>query len=222
MPNEALTDLAEHIDESVDAVSGFELKEYKHSGLPELVFHADKDHVGEVLRFLRDDPECQFDQLVDITAVDYPDRMPERFDVVYNLLSMRQNNRARLKVRVADGDSVPSAVPLFSAAGWCEREVWDMYGIPFDNNPDLRRILTDYGFNGHPLRRDFPLTGHVELRYDEAQRRVVYNPVELTQDFRNFDNLSPWEGMTEIQLPGDEKATRQKHGYRGPMGDREE
>ena len=155
------------------------------------------------LSYLRDDVNCQFKQLMDICGVDYPER-ENRFDVVYNLISLTHNRRIRVKVQVTD-ESVPSVVGVFSTAGWFEREVWDMFGIFFEGNPDLRRILTDYGFEGHPLRKDFPLTGFVEIRYDEEQKRVVYEPVKLTQDFRNFDFLSPWEGPGA--LPGDEKAS---------------
>ena len=168
----------------------------------ELVVRADRAQIVKVLGFLRDDPNCQFKVLVDVTAVDYPQR-PERFDIVYNLLSLRQNARIRVKVRAGEDTPVPSVVGVFSAANWFERETWDMYGVFFADHPDLRRILTDYGFEGHPLRKDFPLTGFVEVRYDDEQKRVVYEPVKLVQEFRTFDFLSPWEGMT---LPGDEKA----------------
>jgi NADH-quinone oxidoreductase subunit C len=154
---------------------------------------------------LRDDPKCRFTMLCDVCGVDYPDR-PLRFDVVYNLLSLSLNQRVRLKLETDEEHPVPSATGLFSCAGWWEREAWDMYGIYFSDNPDLRRILTDYGFEGHPLRKDFPLTGYVELRYDEDQKRVVYEPVRLKQEFRSFDFLSPWEGMDKV-LPGDEKAS---------------
>lgn len=171
----------------------------------ELIVVARAAAIVEVLTFLRNDSNCQFKVLVDVCGVDYPQREP-RFDVVYNLLSMTQNQRIRVKVMVDEDTPVPTAIQVFSAAGWFEREAWDMYGIMFSNHPDLRRILTDYGFEGHPLRKDFPLTGRVEVRYDEAQKRVVYDPVELTQDFRTFDFLSPWEGMNKV-LPGDEKAT---------------
>jgi NADH-quinone oxidoreductase subunit C len=157
-----------------------------------------------LLTWLRDDSNCLFKQLVDVTAVDYPERA-ERFDVVYNLLSLRHNLRLRVKIRAGETESIPSVTGIFSSANWLEREVWDMYGIYFSAHPDLRRILTDYGFEGHPQRKDFPLTGHVELRYDEDQKRVVYEPVKLTQAFRNFDYLSPWEGSFDV-LPGDEKA----------------
>jgi NADH-quinone oxidoreductase subunit C len=157
--------------------------------------------VVKLLSFLRDDSNCQFKQLMDVCGVDYPER-EQRFQVVYHLLSLKHNQRIRVKLDTDEETPVPSVVGLFSAAGWFEREVWDMYGVIFSDNPDLRRILTDYGFQGHPLRKDFPLTGYVELRYDDEQKRVVYEPVKLTQDFRNFDFMSPWEGM----LPGDEKA----------------
>jgi NADH-quinone oxidoreductase subunit C len=157
-----------------------------------------------VLTFLRDDPSCRFTVLCDICGVDYPER-PLRFEVVYHLLSMTLNQRVRLKVDTDEDQPVPSAVDIFSSAGWWEREAWDLFGIFFAGNPDLRRILTDYGFEGHPLRKDFPLTGFVELRYDEDQKAVVYEPVRLQQEFRSFDFLSPWEGMDKI-LPGDEKA----------------
>lgn len=166
------------------------------------------DELTRVLTFLRDDVNCQFKQLVDICGVDYPER-EQRFEVVYNLLSLTHNRRVRVKVPIND-ESVPSVVSVFSTAGWFEREVWDMYGIFFEGNPDLRRILTDYGFEGHPLRKDFPLTGFVEIRYDEEQKRVVYEPVKMTQDFRNFDFLSPWEGPAP--LPGDEKASKNEEG----------
>jgi len=163
-----------------------------------------REAILEVCEVLRN--EFDFKQLVDICGADYPER-PLRFDVVYNLLSLTKNARIRLKVRTDENTPVDSVVSVFKSAGWFERETWDLYGIYFANNPDLRRILTDYGFEGHPLRKDFPLTGYVELRYDEELRRVVYEPVKLTQDFRRFDFESPWEGMTDIQLSGDEKAT---------------
>jgi len=153
---------------------------------------------------LRDDANCLFKVLVDLCGVDYPDR-DQRFEVVYNLLSLRHNQRVRVKISTDEATPAPTAIEVFSAAGWFEREAWDLYGIMFADNPDLRRILTDYGFEGHPLRKDFPLTGHVEVRYDEEQKRVVYEPVQLAQDFRSFDFMSPWEGAQYI-LPGDEKA----------------
>lgn len=165
------------------------------------------DKIVAVTTFLRDDPRCLFKQLIDICGVDYPER-PLRFDVVYHLLSLKLNQRIRIKVATDEETPVPSVTEVFSAAGWFEREAWDLYGVFFAGHPDLRRILTDYGFEGHPMRKDFPLTGYVEVRYDDEQKRVVYEPVTLTQDFRSFDFLSPWEGMTGIArpLPGDEKA----------------
>jgi NADH-quinone oxidoreductase subunit C len=170
----------------------------------ELCCRVKREALRRVLKFLRDDPNCAFTVLCDICGVDYPDR-PLRFEVVYNLLSMRLNQRIRIKVDTDEEQPVPSAVELFSSAGWWEREAWDLFGIYFADNLDLRRILTDYGFEGHPMRKDFPLTGYVELRYDEDQKAVVYEPVRLQQEFRSFDFLSPWEGMDKI-LPGDEKA----------------
>ena len=158
----------------------------------------------KVLRFLRDDVNCQFTQLVDVCGVDYPED-EERFEVVYNLLSMTLNMRVRVKLRIDEDTPVPSATAVFNSANWWEREAWDLYGIAFTDHPDLRRIMTDYGFEGHPLRKDFPLTGYVEVRYDDEQKRVIYEPVKLTQEFRTFDFLSPWEGMQHV-LPGDEKA----------------
>ena len=171
----------------------------------ELCLQVEREALPRVLPFLRDDPRCRFTMLCDICGADYPDR-ERRFDVVYNLLSVTLNQRLRLKVETDEENAVPSATSLFSCAGWWEREAWDLFGIYFDGNPDLRRILTDYGFDGHPLRKDFPLTGYVELRYDEDQKRVVYEPVKLKQEFRSFDFLSPWEGMDKV-LPGDEKAS---------------
>ena len=145
--------------------------------------------------------------LVDVTAADYPER-EERFEIVYNLLSMTHNTRIRVKLRTDEDDPVPSVAGVFSTANWFEREIWDMYGVFFSDHPDLRRLLTDYGFEGHPLRKDFPLTGHVEVRYDDTLRRVVNEPVSLVQEFRDFDFLSPWEGM-QAQIPGDEKAGKE-------------
>lgn len=200
--------LAEHIAKTIEpSVEGHEFVN------DELVFRVKREKIAGTLAFLRDDAQCQFTQLVDVTAVDYPSR-PERFDVVYNLLSISSNTRIRVKVSATEEDLVPTVTGVFGSAGWFEREVWDMYGIMFEGHPDLRRILTDYGFEGHPQRKDFPLTGYVELRYDEEQKRVVYEPVSLQQDFRKFDFLSPWEGMTDIQLPGDEKAVKPPHGWR--------
>ena len=176
--------------------------------LGELMVTVKRPAILTVLTALRDDPATRFEQLTDITAVDYPDRA-ERFEVVYQLLSYTHNRRMRVKLATDEDTPVPSAVAVFSAANWFEREVWDLFGIFFENHPDLRRILTDYGFEGHPFRKDFPLTGYVEARYDEDQKRVIYEPVRLTQDFRAFDFLSPWEGMTNVMLPGDEKAALQ-------------
>jgi NADH-quinone oxidoreductase subunit C len=192
--------LAEHVSASLSgAVIASEIR---HS---ELCCRVEREALPRVLEFLRDDPKCGFTVLCDICGVDYPER-PLRFDVVYNLLSMRLNQRIRLKVETDEDHPVPSVVGIFSSAGWWERETWDLFGVYFADNPDLRRILTDYGFEGHPLRKDFPLTGYVELRYDEDQKTVVYEPVRLQQEFRSFDFLSPWEGMDKV-LPGDEKAT---------------
>lgn len=163
-----------------------------------------RDKIPGFLEFLRDDSQCRFETLVDICGVDRPEQA-ERFEVVYHLLSMRLNQRVRVKVSAAEGVAVPSVTGVFPGANWYEREAFDMYGVIFAGHTDLRRILTDYGFEGHPLRKDFPLTGFVELRYDEALKRVVYEPVKLVQEYRNFDFLSPWEGMPG-SLPGDEKA----------------
>lgn len=170
----------------------------------ELMVRAKRDAVVPVLTFLRDSVNCQFKQLMDICGVDYPED-EERFEVVYNLLSLTHNLRVRVKVRTDEDNAVPTVTGVFSAAGWFEREAWDLYGVYFSGHPDLRRILTDYGFEGHPLRKDFPLTGYVELRYDDEKKRVVYEPVKLTQEFRTFDFMSPWEGVQK-HLPGDEKA----------------
>jgi NADH-quinone oxidoreductase subunit C len=173
----------------------------------ELTLSVPSDSLIGLLQFLRDDPMCRFLQLVDICGVDYPTR-EKRFDVVYHLLSLHRNQRIRVKVEVGEGVPVPSAIVVWPAANWFEREAFDMYGIEFSGHPDLRRILTDYGFSGYPLRKDFPLTGFVEVRYDDEQKKVVYEPVKLVQDFRKFDFISPWEGAKHI-LPGDEKAAKQ-------------
>ena len=171
----------------------------------ELTVEADAARIVDVLRFLRDDPECRFVCFIDIAGADYPERA-RRFDVVYHLLSPYKNHRVRVKVSTDELTAVPSVIEIFPAANWFEREAFDLYGILFSDHPDLRRILTDYGFSGHPLRKDFPLTGHVEVRYSDEQKRVIYEPVKLVQEFRKFDFLSPWEG-TDYVLPGDEKAT---------------
>ncbi|MBL8644332.1 MAG: NADH-quinone oxidoreductase subunit C [Rhodospirillaceae bacterium] len=196
-----------------------ELGSYIASALPTAVLSTDvkggelsirvhRSAIVKVLTLLRDDSNCQFSQLVDLCGVDYPDN-DERFEIVYHLLSMKQNLRIRVKATTDESTPVPSVSSVFPCANWLEREVWDMYGVFFSDHPDLRRILTDYGFDGHPLRKDFPLTGYVEMRYDEEQKRVIYEPVKLAQDFRNFDFLSPWEGLRGL-LPGDEKAAGSK------------
>ncbi len=170
----------------------------------ELTIEAEADQIISVLAFLRDDAECGFVCFIDICGVDYPDR-EKRFDVVYHLLAPYKNHRIRVKVQTDEDTAVPSVISVFPAANWYERETFDLYGVLFSNHPDLRRILTDYGFAGHPLRKDFPLTGYVEVRWDDLAKRVVYEPVKLTQEFRAFDYLSPWEGPDYV-LPGDEKA----------------
>ena len=172
-------------------------------GGQELALRVRREGLLPVMALLRDDPRFAFEQCMDICGVDWPER-PERFDVVYNLLSLSRNQRIRVITEVAEGGSVPSVAGLWPCATWYEREAWDMYGIVFEGQTDLRRLLTDYGFEGHPLRKDFPTTGYVEVRYDEEAKRVVYEPVRLTQDYRQFDFLSPWEGAEYI-LPGDEK-----------------
>ncbi|MEO1543815.1 MAG: NADH-quinone oxidoreductase subunit C [Pseudomonadota bacterium] len=171
----------------------------------ELTLNVDRDSLPQVLKFLRDEARCRFEILIDICGVDYPGRK-NRFDVVYHLLSAHNNQRIRVKLETDANTPVPSAIPVFAAANWYEREAYDMYGILFSGHPDLRRLLTDYGFQGYPMRKDFPLTGYVEVRYDDTQKRVVYEPVKLTQEFRDFDFESPWEGPDYV-LPGDEKAS---------------
>ncbi|MBI1650773.1 NADH-quinone oxidoreductase subunit C [Hyphomicrobium sulfonivorans] len=171
----------------------------------ELTLDVAREKILDVLTFLRDDADCLFEILIDICGVDWPAR-EQRFDVVYHLLSPRHNSRIRVKLRTDETTPVASAVGVYPASNWFEREAYDMYGILFSGHPDLRRLLTDYGFQGYPLRKDFPLTGYVEVRYDEEQKRVVYEPVELAQEFRSFDFESPWEGTRSV-LPGDEKAT---------------
>ena len=200
--------------EQLEALS--ELGSYIQSLLPgdvlgvalangELMVTVKRDAIVQVLTALRDDTQCQLHQLIDVCGVDYLDRA-ERFEVVYHLLSMRQNHRVRVKLTTDAMTPVPSVTSVYSAAGWWERETWDLYGVLFSGHPDLRRILTDYGFEGHPLRKDFPLTGYVEVRYDEEQKRVVYEPVKLDQEFRNFDFLSPWEGAEAARqaMPGND------------------
>ncbi len=197
--SEELKELGEHIAANIDSdIRGWSVD---HG---ELNITARADRIVQVLQFLRDDPLAKFLVLIDLCGVDYPNRA-RRFDVVYHLLSMHNNQRVRVKVAVGDDESLPTVTPVYPAADWFERETFDMYGIVFSGHPDLRRILTDYNFEGYPLRKDFPLTGHVEVRYDDEQKRVVYEPVSLVQEYRNFDYLSPWEGA-EYVLPGDEKA----------------
>ena len=201
--SQSLTDLGAYLAAALsDAVTGREV------AYGELNVDVIPAQIIRVLRFLRDDPRSKFSQLIDICGVDYPERSP-RFDVVYHLLSLHLNQRIRLRVKVEEGASVPSVIDVHPCANWFEREAFDMYGILFSGHPDLRRLLTDYGFDGYPLRKDFPLTGHVEVRYDDALKRVVYQPVQLVQEFRAFDFLSPWEGAKYI-LPGDEKAGEAK------------
>jgi NADH-quinone oxidoreductase subunit C len=197
----ALDDLGAHVVASM--TSAVEATSLRNG---ELTLRVRADQIVPVLTFLRDDPRCQFTTLVDICGVDYPDRA-KRFDVVYHFLSMRLNQRVRVKIETDEATAVPSVSGMFPSADWFEREAFDMYGILFSGHPDLRRLLTDYGFQGFPLRKDFPLSGTVEVRYDPEQQRVVYEPVKLTQAYRNFDFLSPWEGIP-AELPGDEKAAR--------------
>ncbi len=211
MATDALKDLADYIMENLDdSIASYDF--FKG----ELSLNGNRENIVRILNFLRDDKECTFRVLVDICGADYPDRAlgVGRFDVVYNLLSLRHNQRLRVKITTDEETPVPSVVDIFSSAGWYEREVWDMYGVMFAGNPDLRRILSDYGFEGHPQRKDFPLTGYVEVRYDDELKRVVYEPVKLSQDFRQFDALSPWEAMTDVQLPGDKKAAIPAHGWK--------
>jgi NADH-quinone oxidoreductase subunit C len=180
----------------------------------EVTLTVKREEIANVLRTLRDTPGLEYQQLMEMAGVDYPERA-ERFEVVYQLLSLTKNRRIRVKVATDEATPVPTVTTLWPVAGWLEREVYDMYGVTFAGNPDLRRILTDYGFEGYPQRKDFPLTGHVELRYSEAEKRVVYEPVQLPQDFRSFDFLMPWEGP-EYRLPGDEKATGEEPGAPSP------
>ncbi|WP_225030180.1 NADH-quinone oxidoreductase subunit C [Xinfangfangia pollutisoli] len=199
MSDEALNELAGLIAlKRADAVLSTKVE------FGELTVTAALAHLVALVEFLRDDAACRFTSLVDITAVDHPER-PARFDMVYHFLSMYRNQRIRVKVAVREDEMVPSIIALHPSANWFERETFDMFGILFSGHPDLRRLLTDYGFRGHPLRKDFPTTGYVEVRYDEAQKRVVYEPVKLVQEYRQFDFMSPWEGAEYI-LPGDQKA----------------
>ncbi len=194
-----MKELGDHIAQATGAVPSVRLGELMLETTPEKLI--------ALLTFLRDDPKCLFKQLCDVSGVDWPERA-KRFDVVYNLLSLKNNQRVRVKVQTDEVSPVPSAASVFSSANWFERETYDLYGVWFSDHPDLRRILTDYGFEGHPLRKDFPLTGFVELRWDDVQKRVIYEPVKLQQEFRRFDFLSPWEGDIHRALPGDEKATK--------------
>src|SRR5580658_5017713 len=182
----------------------------------ELTLDIEPGEIVRVLKFLRDDSNCLFKVLIDICGVDWPQR-EKRFDVVYHLLSLAKNQRIRIKLETDENTPVASVVALYPAANWFEREAFDMYGITFADHPDLRRLLTDYGFSGFPLRKDFPLTGHVELRYDDDLKRVVYQPVQLVQEFRDFDFMSPWEGAPHI-LPGDEKAAMAPNATSGDPG----
>ncbi len=197
--SEVLKDLSAHISGKLgDRVARADI------AYGELTLLAEAENIIPILTFLRDDASCQFVSIIDICGADYPSRA-KRFDVVYHLLSPRKNVRVRVKVQTDEDTPVPSATGVYPGADWFEREAYDLYGILFSGHPDLRRLLTDYGFEGYPLRKDFPLTGYVEVRYDDEAKRVVYEPVELKQEFRNFDFLSPWEG-TDYVLPGDEKA----------------
>jgi NADH-quinone oxidoreductase subunit C len=196
-----LGELSKHIGTALGGV----VKDSKLA-FGELTVAVEASDVIKTLTFLRDDPACAFKVLIDVCGVDYPNRA-RRFDVVYHLLSLSKNQRIRVKVETDENTPVPTAVSVFPAANWFERETFDMYGVVFEGHPDLRRLLTDYGFSGHPLRKDFPLTGFVEVRYDDEQKRVVYEPVKLVQEFRDFDFMSPWEGAPYI-LPGDEKAKK--------------
>ncbi len=198
--NESLRELGEYLEAKLAAT----LLRW-HLRLGELTIHVAPAEIVPVLKLLRDDGRCRFEILLDICGVDWPAR-EKRFDVVYHLLSPRLSQRIRVKIETDEDTPVTSAVDVFPAANWYEREAYDMYGILFSGHPDLRRLLTDYGFNGFPLRKDFPLTGYVEVRYDDEQKRVVYEPVKLTQEFRRFDFESPWEQAGRV-LPGDEKAS---------------
>ena len=196
-----MEELGDYIAQKSGATTGIMVR------LGELMLETTPDKLIALLTFLKNDSRCLFAQLADICGVDWPER-EKRFDVVYNLLSLANNQRVRVKVATDEATPVPSAAAVFSSATWFERETYDLYGVWFADHPDLRRILTDYGFEGHPLRKDFPLTGFVEMRWDDVQKRVIYEPVKLAQEFRRFDFLSPWEGGIERILPGDEKATK--------------
>ncbi|MCI5075777.1 NADH-quinone oxidoreductase subunit C [Oricola sp.] len=198
---ETLTDLSSTLSDSLEGI------DYEASiAYGELTLVTDSGNLIELLTALRNDVQLKFVSIIDVTAVDYPGRA-RRFDVVYHLMSPTLNQRLRVKIETDEDTPVPSAVSVFPGANWFERETYDMYGVLFSGHPDLRRLLTDYGFEGHPLRKDFPVTGFVEVRYDDEQKRVVYEPVKLRQEFRDFDFLSPWEG-TDYVLPGDEKKSQ--------------
>ena len=200
--NQDLLDLKDHIEGKL----GDDLRSASMA-FDELTLTVDAVKVPAVVKFLRDDQLCRFIQLIDLCGVDYPERV-KRFEVVYHFLSLHNNTRIRVKASVAEDEMIPTLIDVHPCANWFEREAFDMYGIQFEGHPDLRRILTDYGFEGYPLRKDFPLTGHVEVRYDDEQKRVIYEPVQLTQEYRNFDYMSPWEGGDYV-IPGDEKAGEQ-------------
>jgi NADH-quinone oxidoreductase subunit C len=200
--SERLSELADHIAQGLP-----DARLASSIAFDELTVVSTPKDLLALLSFLRDDPQCRFVCLIDICAVDYPSR-PQRFEIVYHLLSPYRNLRVRVRLATTGDEPVPSAVAIFPAANWFEREAFDLYGVLFSGHPDLRRILTDYGFSGHPMRKDFPLTGEVEVRWDEEAKRVVYEPVKLVQEYRHFDALSPWEG-TDYVLPGDEKGSRQ-------------
>jgi len=203
----------EGVISAAEAALGSLILESKHAA-DEVTLTVERDGVAEACRLLRDTPGLEYQQLMEIAGVDYPDN-PERFEVNYHLLSLTRNRRIRVKVRTDEVTSVPTVTTLWPVAGWLEREVFDLYGVTFAGNQDLRRILTDYGFEGHPLRKDFPMTGFTEMRYSEAEKRVVYEPVSLSQDFRSFDFLTPWNGP-EYRLPGDEKAEPEAAGGPSP------
>ncbi|MGL4494972.1 MAG: NADH-quinone oxidoreductase subunit C [Beijerinckiaceae bacterium] len=197
--SDMLTTIGEHIVAALPGkVTGFDVTR------GELCVQSEPAAIVDVIAFLRSDPQCAFNSFIDATAVDYPAR-EKRFDVVYHLLSPKHNTRIRVRLMVDETTAIPSIISVFPGADWFERETYDMYGVIFTGHPDMRRLLTDYGFEGYPLRKDFPLTGYVEVRWDDEQKRVVYEPVKLVQEFRQFDFLSPWEG-TDYVLPGDEKA----------------
>lgn len=198
--NDAVIGLSDYISQRLD-------DKIQHSEIEfgELTLSAKREDLVDLVRALHDDPNLKFVCFIDLCGVDYPER-EQRFEIVYHLLSPTQNARVRIKISTDENTPVPSIVDIFPGANWCEREAFDLYGVRFVDHPDMRRILTDYGFDGHPLRKDFPTTGYVELRYDEERKRVVYEPVKLAQEFRTFDYLSPWEGADYV-LPGDEKAS---------------